>query len=156
MRQCKKCKLEFEHKNWRIVRCDDCRKLKHTNKCLSCNADIYKYSSYCTSCATKGKVKKSRGNRVLHSKGYVLIRDPDHPRASGGYVLEHILVMEKVLGRYIEREETIHHINGLKEDNRPENLELFTSAHPTGSRVSDLVIYAKEILTKYEPESLAL
>ncbi len=60
--------------------------------------------------------------------GYVYIYVPDHPNAKrsgqggGGYVLEHRLVMEKILGRYLEKHEDVNHINGDKKDNRPENL----------------------------------
>ena len=57
--------------------------------------------------------------------------------------------MSKYINRPIERGETIHHKNGIKEDNRIENLELWVSNHSNGQRVSDLVSFAKEILNKY-------
>jgi len=60
--------------------------------------------------------------------GYWLIWKPEHPLArSKGYVCEHRLVMEKKLGRYLDKKELVHHINGKKDDNRLENLELFSS-----------------------------
>ncbi len=67
-----------------------------------------------------------KGGRTLHSKGYVYIT-ADHPRAHNGYVLEHILVAEQKLGRFLEEGETVHHINGKKWDNRPSNIEVFES-----------------------------
>ena len=81
--------------------------------------------------------------------GYVMIRVPDHPRASGGYVFEHILVMERKLGRYVTLKETVHHKNTVRDDNRLKNLELWAGGHPAGGRVKDLVRWAREILARY-------
>ena len=76
---------------------------------------------------------------------------PGHPRAGKGhYVFEHILVMERLLGRPMLPEESVHHRNGVRDDNQPQNLELWTRPQPTGSRVSDAVAWAHEILDRYE------
>ena len=100
---------------------------------------------------------KWRGGRTLHQAGYVLILKKDHPRAasSRGYVMEHTLVMEAALGRLLLPNETVHHKNGVKSDNRLENLELWCSNHPSGQRVADQIEWAKELLTRYSPESLS-
>lgn len=91
--------------------------------------------------------------RRRHSKGYLLVYQPDHPWAQkSGYVAEHRLVMEQALGRYLLPLETVHHKNGVRDDNRPENLEVWYSGQPAGQRPEDLVRWAEEILRTYAPE----
>ena len=66
-----------------------------------------------------------RGGRIdsKGTKGYVRIKMPEHPRANKkGYILEHITVWEKANGRMLELGEVVHHLNGIKNDNRHENL----------------------------------
>lgn len=67
-----------------------------------------------------------KGGRITTAQGYVRILKPDHPYAnSSGYVLEHRLVMEEVLGRYLDPNEVVHHKDKNRSNNLPDNLEVF-------------------------------
>lgn len=76
-----------------------------------------------------------KGGKVIDTGGHVLVKCCEHPRAKncGGYVYEHVLIIERQLGRYLNwygpghpESEIVHHKNGNKQDNRLENLELVT------------------------------
>ena len=69
----------------------------------------------------------------------------------GKRIPEHRYVMEKKLGRELLPGENVHHINGVRSDNRPENLELWVTSQPSGQRVEDVVRWAKQILETYGP-----
>ena len=63
-----------------------------------------------------------KGGKIKTIQGYVKTYSPNHHRASGGYVYEHILVWEKNHNRPLNKDFSIHHLNGIKDDNRPDNL----------------------------------
>lgn len=88
---------------------------RRVNICEKCKAPAY--SRLCRKCWLK-----SIKERIRDSSGYWLVRLPAHPRANNGYVLEHILIAEKALGRYINEPHQVHHVDGNRSNNANSNL----------------------------------
>jgi hypothetical protein len=151
-RTCSECGREYEPSS-RHLRCPACR----SRDLCWCGAPKQGKSATCSRCRTVAGAANGRwkGGRTRHKAGYVMLWAPGHPRAGKGqYVFEHILVMEGLLGRHLLPDESVHHRNGVRDDNRPENLELWTRPQPTGIRVSDAVAWAREILARYEGDAV--
>lgn len=140
-------------------RCHPCsyqaRKSRLQNRCKECNklVSLNCTTGLCKSCGRKGVLSPQwKGGTRIDESGYRLLLIPDHPHAhKSGYVLEHIVVMSQHLGRALRPEENVHHRNGVRDDNRLENLELWSRSQPAGQRVADKVAWAKEILSLYGP-----
>lgn len=99
--------------------------------------------------------RRKPGDRASQQEGYVYVFQPESPMAnSRGLVLEHRWVLAQHLGREIAPDETVHHKNGVRDDNSLENLELWSGLgkQPRGQRPDELVEYARRILDRYAGE----
>ena len=140
---CKICKKEYTKKTKSGTCSRKCNAVMQSkklsasfkpNKCLICGKTCGRQSrlKYCSvKCANKaqsGSNNKNWKGRKVHSQGYIYVNDPKNKDSdSKGYILEHRLIMSKALGRRLKRNEIVHHINGIKDDNRIENLELLAN-----------------------------
>lgn len=87
---------------------------------------------------------KAPGTRKVTSDGYIDIKLDDVR-----WEREHRHVMSQMIGRPLLPHENVHHKNGDRSDNRPENLELWSKVQPAGQRVSDKLAWAREIIALY-------
>ena len=92
----------------------------------------------------KRHTNKPVGWKFKIATGYIKIKEE-----SGNWILEHHKVIKEIIGRHLIKNESVHHINGDRSDNRPENLELWSKSHPSGQRIKDKVKWAREILRDY-------
>lgn len=149
-KECPVCNKMFRPKNSKQKTCSyECAdKSKRTSdrrtNCKQCGGElrpnVYPKTQFCSrSCAQKfnrnGGRERDDGATQAHSSGYTRIK------INGRWILEHRYVMGQMLGRTLEPHERVHHKNGVRNDNRPENLELWTvqKKDPAGQRQLDLV-----------------
>jgi hypothetical protein len=149
--RCPDCQRTLDA-NYNRTRCNTCRQ----KDLCACGRSKQKKATICETCRRASESGAANGNwrggKTRHHAGYLMVLLPGHPRAKTGgkYVFEHILVAEEMLGRPLYPNETVHHRNGVRDDNRPENLEIWTKPQPAGIRASDALAWAREILERYE------
>lgn len=149
--KCQLCGEIFDAKRCDAKFCPKCRSIKHreygrktdakrrlVGNCEVCGKSISRKAKRCLSCRFKRERNNFwKGGRHKSFQGYVYIYMPEHPRACkfhNMYVAEHVLVWEKAHGNPLPEGYLIHHLNGVKDDNRPENLvALLPKDHTTGT-----------------------
>jgi hypothetical protein len=152
-RDCKECGAGFNTRN-NTTLCSPCKykrvRARTDKECPRCGAAIDARAAHCSRCAPRGySTARSIGDRYVHPKsGYVDVK------TERGWLKEHIVVMEQRLGRTLLAGENVHHINGVRDDNRIENLELWAKTQPAGARARDLLKWAREIVDRYEGEDI--
>ena len=95
--------------------------------------------------------KKKNGEGTIDSSGYKTISKKGHPNQmdAKGRIREHIYIMSDHIGRPLRKNESVHHKNGIRDDNRIENLELWHKGQPPGQRVKDKIEWSIEFLSGY-------
>lgn len=157
---CPECGEQFQRFGAKNVYCSrKCvrsaqKAAKISRACMHCGGPLNLGRKFCSrACyvafANSDKNPRRHGSTVVTKDGYVA--QMVHGRA----VAQHRVIMEQHLGRALAPGETIHHKNGVRTDNRIENLELWAGNHRRGQRVADMVAWAKETLQRYEPSALA-
>jgi hypothetical protein len=114
----------------------------HTKSCGCYNKDIIKKR------LARGPTHPAwlGGEYKAKDTGYVRIRNPNRSDADKReYVQKHVFIMSEFLGRLLVKGESVHHKNGIRDDNRLENLELWVHGHPYGQRAEDRAV---ELLKK--------
>lgn len=161
------CRPCFYLEKKKPVNCLDCGNIKkHRGRSKTLCESCYRKKQWKVNLELNNKKsreyrRKSKGIPLDHpnmrdgsmgslckTMGYKSVVCHGHPNAMGkkGRILEHVMIMSNYLGRPIKKGETIHHLNGIRNDNRIENLELWDSSHPSGQRVEDKIKFYKEFL----------
>lgn len=123
------CHNKWQGRNSAYRACDICQKEFWLRPSVAAKYAGRYCSQRCAGMSRRRRVIGENHNgmpRLLTSTGYVKVWEPDRP-VHRRWVLEHRLVMEKILGRPLLSSEHVDHINGIKDDNRPENLQILTA-----------------------------
>ena len=139
----KQCFDEWQSRNAIERTCESCGVLFRVSQSVARTTA----ARWCSNeCYGKSRFQRTidrthNGKPVLtNPSGYLKIWEPSHPKSRSGWVLEHRAVMEAIVGRYLRRDEHVHHRNGKKDDNRPENLEVLGAAEHTRVTVAETLL----------------
>lgn len=166
MKTCIKCKVEkpldefYTHTRGKYGRRSDCKKCVnkknyknyHAAKAAGknvlvcdCGKPKTKHSIKCRACA-QPSIDPENPRWSINSDGYlVAYTEP----GSYNRISQHRWLMEKHLGRKLRSDENVHHKNGIRHDNRIENLELWSTSQPAGQRVEDKLEWARWFISQY-------
>jgi hypothetical protein len=145
-KKCRRCRVEFRPVSANHRYCsENCRLGERT--CRQCGkVFVRKRKSKGLFCSTECFYEHTvpTGTKTHNHEGYVVVKVPKgtpgtitHGGTMDRWMFEHRHVMQAHLGRTLRKDETIHHVNGDKADNRIENLELWRGRHGKGIRQSD-------------------
>jgi hypothetical protein len=153
MRRCVECEQDLPdsefYRNGQHVRkkCKACyNSYRGKGSCDDCGQPVGYRTKRCRDCDSESRFGTAEWR--ISDQGYVvkLLRRKGQPARE---LRQHRVVMEAHIGRPLLSSEHVHHINGVRHDNRLENLELWTTSHPSGQRVEDVVQWCKETLALY-------
>lgn len=147
MKRCVVCESEFDatyHRQQQMcsIECRGRFRSMPRQRCERCGKQMdttnssYRKQRFCSTECRRTPV----GTEKTTTNGYVTVFMPDHPHAQRtGYVMKHRHVVEQQIGRLLQPNERVHHKNGQRDDNRPENLELWRikGKDPAGVRATD-------------------
>lgn len=138
-------------------KCFEKKKIIGLGLCSPCYHMQYRRKKMGIDVNTPRLVGKRNSGHICKKDGYKLVYKPLNENSNkNGIIREHRYIMQQYIGRPLRPSETVHHVNGIRTDNRIENLELWDSSHPPGQRVEDKIQWCIEFLKVHGIQTLLL